>query len=104
MAVQAKRRVCDRSLRDSEIIDIVYADNFSNIPSDCELGLSDVESDSGNEFDFDISRKRKRPRVLYISNDSESDSDNCSPTRVEITRSMVFVKKIQLGKLNHLKV
>ena len=50
MAVQAKKRVCDRSLCDSEIIDIVYADNFSDIPSDCELGLSDVESDSGSEF------------------------------------------------------
>jgi len=80
MAVQAERRVCDRSLRDSEIIDIVHADNFSDIPSDCELGLSAVESDSGSEFDYDISRKRKRPRVLDISSDSESDSDNCSPT------------------------
>ena len=58
MAVQAKKRVCDRSLCDSEIIDIVYADNFSDIPSDCELGLSDVESDSGSEFDYDISRKK----------------------------------------------
>jgi len=58
MAVQAKRRVCDRSLHDSEIIDILYADNFSDIPSDCELGPSDVESDSGSEFDFDISRKK----------------------------------------------
>ena len=67
MAAQAKRRVCDRCLRDSEIIDSVYADNFSDIPSDCELGLSNVESDSGSEFDFDISRKRKRPRVLDIS-------------------------------------
>jgi len=86
MVGQAKRRVCDRSLRDSEIIDIVYADNFSDIPSDCELGLSDVESDSGSEVDYDISRKRKRTRVLDISSDSESDSDNCSPTRVEITR------------------
>ena len=80
MAGPAKRRVCDRSLRDSEIIDIVYADNFSDIPSDCELGLSDVEIDSGSEFDFDISRKRKRPRVSDISSDSESDSDNCNPT------------------------
>ena len=80
MAGQAKRRVCDRCLRDSEIIDIVYADNFSDIPSDCELGLSDVESDSGSEFHYDISRKRKRPRVLDISSDEESDSDNCSPT------------------------
>jgi len=34
MAGQAKRHVCDRSLRDSEIIDIVYADNFSDIPSE----------------------------------------------------------------------
>jgi len=84
MAVQAAKRVRDRSLRDSEIIDIVYADNFSDIPSDCELGRSDVESDIGSEFDCDISRKRKRPCVLDISSDSESDSDNCSPTRVEI--------------------
>lgn len=88
MAGKATKRVHDRSLRDSEIIDIVYADNFSDIPSDCELGLSDVESDSGSEFDYDISRKRKRPRVLDISSDSESDSDNCSPTRVEIIRSV----------------
>jgi len=50
MAGQAKRLVCDLSLRDSEIIDIVQADNFSDILSDCELGLSDVESDSGSEF------------------------------------------------------
>jgi len=80
MAGQATKRVHDRSLRDSEIIDIVYADNFSDIPSNCELGLSDVESDSGSEFDY-ISRKRKRPRLLDISSDSESDSDNCSRTR-----------------------
>ena len=33
MAGQATKRVHDRSLRDSEIIDIVYADNFSDIPS-----------------------------------------------------------------------
>jgi hypothetical protein len=79
MAGQATKRVHDRSLRDSEIIDIVYADNFSDIPSDCELGLSDVESDSGSEFDDDISRKRKRTRVSDISSDSESDCDNCSP-------------------------
>jgi len=57
MAGQANRRVCDRSLRDSEIIDVVYADNFSDIPTDCELGLSDVESDGGSEFDYDISHK-----------------------------------------------
>jgi len=44
MAEQAKTRVCDRSLRDSEIIDIVYADKFSHIPCDCELGLSDAQS------------------------------------------------------------
>ena len=49
MAGQATKRVHDRSLCDSEIIDIVYADNFSDIPSNCELGLSDVESDS---FDY----------------------------------------------------
>ena len=67
MAGQAKRAVCDRSLRDSEIIDIVYADNFSDNFSDCELGLSDVENDSGSELDYNISRKRKRPRVLDIS-------------------------------------
>jgi len=84
MAVQATKRVHDRSLRDSEIINIVYADNFSGIPSDCELETSDVESNSGSEFDCDISRKRKRPHVLDISGDSVSDSDNCSPTRVEI--------------------
>ena len=66
----------------------MYADNFSDIPSDCELGLSDVESDSGSEFDYDISRKRKRPRVLDISSDSESNSDNCSPTQVEIIQSV----------------
>ena len=53
MAVQATKRVHDRSMHDSEIIDIVYADNFSDIPSDCELGTSDVESDSGSEFDTD---------------------------------------------------
>ena len=88
MAGQATKRVHERSLRDSEIIDIVFADNFSDIPSDCELGLSDVQSDSGSEFDYDNSRKRKRPRVLDISSDSESDSDNCSPTRVEIIRSV----------------
>ena len=86
MAGQATKHVHDHSLRDSEIIDTVYADNFSDIPSNRELGLSDVESDSGSEFDYDISRKRKRPRVLDISSDSESDSDNCSPTRVEIIR------------------
>jgi hypothetical protein len=34
VAVQATKRVHDRSLRGSEIIDIVYADNFSDIPSD----------------------------------------------------------------------
>ena len=69
MAGQATKRVHDHSLCDSEIIDIVYADNFSDIPSDCELGLSDIESDSGSEFDYDISRKRKRHRVLDISSD-----------------------------------
>ena len=69
IAGQATKRVHDRSLRDSEIIDIVYADNFSDIPSDCELGLSDVESDSECEFDYDISGKRKRHRVLDISSD-----------------------------------
>jgi len=88
MAGQAKRRVCDRSLRDSEIIGIVYADNFSDIPSDCELGLSDVESDSRSEFDYYISRKRRCPRVLDICSDSECDSDNCSATRVEMPRSV----------------
>jgi hypothetical protein len=73
MAGQTTKRVHDRSLRESEIIDIVYADNFSDIPSDCELGLSDLESDCGSEFDCDISRKKTRPRVLDISSDSEDE-------------------------------